>query len=223
LGITIAIGNFKGGVGSTVLTASLAVVLQRQGAEVAMVERDLVATLSGWSCRREARGLGTIPVTNVAHRAGVEQSDAAYLLVDCRSTEGLLESMLDAADIWLAPAKPGSIELENALQLFGRWQETLTKASRRRIFALAFVRVELQEREQESSARSVLASSHPELLILNQTLRYDPVWDETYAGHGITELDPRRARVASQEFAAMTSELICRSAPALLANRTGGQ
>jgi cellulose biosynthesis protein BcsQ len=215
VGITIAVGNLKNGVGSTVLTSSLAVLLQSHGAGVAMIEREWLATLTDWSRRREAQGLGLIPVANVAHGADAEPSVAAYLLVDCRATEGLLESMLVTADIWLVPAKPGSIEVEKALQLFARWQDSRVKRLRRGIFALVFARVEPQAREQEWAARAVLASSHPELLILNRTLRYDPVWDETYAGHGITELEPRRAGIAIQEFTAMASELICRSAPVL--------
>ncbi len=212
----IAIGSLKGGVGATTLTVNLAVVLQRAGHCVALIESDCARPVSQWVQRRQAAGLGTIEHRQATADERFEDSGHPYTLIDVGTCVGSAQILLKSADIWLAPTPPTSLEIAATLKLFQQWQEVRSTRSKPGLFAAALNRVGFDERDLESSARRKLSVGGPNLLVLNQSLSRFPAWDDTYSGRGVHELAAPTAARAGAELHAMSIELLSAALKELL-------
>ncbi len=204
----IAIGSMKGGVGATTLSVNLAVVLQRAGSGVALVDCELAQPIGRWMERRQASGLGTINHRQATAEDSFNDARHPYTIIDVGTCARSTQALLGRADIWLAPTPPTPLEVDATLNLFRRWQEARNIARRPRLFAAVLTRVAPDERDLDRSARRKLFRSPSDLVVLNQSLNRYPAWDTTYSGYGLHELPAPEATRAGAELHSMSVELL---------------
>lgn len=204
----IAIGSMKGGVGATTLSVNLAVMLQRAGHGVALVDCELAAPIVGWMERRKAAGLGTIDHRQASENDSFEDAGHPFTIVDVGTSARSTQALLGRADIWVAPTPPTPLEVEATLKLFRRWQDARSIARRPGLFAAVLTRVGQDERDLERSARRKLFRGHQDLVVLNQSLNRHPAWDTTYNGYGLHELPGPEATRAGSELHSMSVGLL---------------
>lgn len=204
----IAIGSMKGGVGATTLSVNLAVVLQRAGHGVALVDCELAQPICRWVGRRQVSGLGTINHRQATVDDSFNDAGFPYTIIDVGTCRRSTQALLARADIWLAPTPPTPLEVDATMNLFGRWQEARTIARRPGLFAAVLTRVGSDERDLERSARRKLFRSHLDLVVLNQSLNRHPAWDTTYNGYGLHELPAPEATRAGAELHSMSVEML---------------
>ena len=206
--ITIAIGNLKGGVGTTTLAVSLAAFLQDAGLDLVLVDRGAGASASRWIRRRQDSGRGTI-ATQTSSPAGTLGNDrASYTVVDAGATRESVLPLLTSVDIWLAPTPPTFLEFTATLMLFNLWREARQGQRKAGLFATVITRVAPNDCDLERSARKKLSCAGNEMLVLNQALTRHAAWDATYDGHAVHELSSNTSKKALGQFRAVVVELL---------------
>ena len=212
----IAIGSMKGGVGATTLSVNLAVLLQRSGHCVALIDCHVDEPVSRWVHRRQVAGLGTVEHWQATADDPFDDSRHSYAIIDVGTCPSSTQTLLESADIWLAPTPPTPLEVDATLTLFHRWQEVRNTVSKPGLFAAVLTRIGPDERDLDWTARRKLSLAGPNLQVLNQSLNRHPAFDATYNGCGLHELPQPLAAKANAEFQAMSVQLFSAALATLL-------
>lgn len=203
---TIAIGNLKGGVGTTTLAVNLAALLQHGGHDVTLVDCSGGVEVYLWLQRRQREGLGAIRYQPSPPDASSYGDRSSYTIIDAGSNRKAVLPLLPHVDIWLAPTPPAFPDFMSTVTLFDFWQEARHAQSRSGMFASAIVRVDPNERALEWEARRKLAYARQDMLVLKQSLTRHAAWDATYSGHALHELPTHVAGSRAGEFTAMVGQ-----------------
>lgn len=216
---TIAVGNLKGGVGTTTLAVNLAALLQHGGHDVTMVDCSGGPDVHRWVQRRQHEGLGDIKYRTWSSNVSSDRGESSYIIVDAGSDRKAVLPLLAHMDLWLAPTPPLFPDFMSTVNLFDLWREARDVQGRPGLFAGVITRVSSNERDLEWTARRKLAFARQHMLVLSQSLARHAAWDATYGGHAMHELPTNVAGVAASEFSAMVVQLFGHGLLALTAPR----
>lgn len=203
---TIAVGNLKGGVGTTTLALNLAALLQHGGHDVTMVDCAGGLDVYRWVQRRQHEGLGTIKYREWWPDASLYYEESSYTIVDAGSDRRAVLPLLAQVDLWLAPTPPVSVDFMSTVTLLDLLRDARNARGRSALFAAVIARVDPNERDLEWTARRKLAFARPDMLVLNQSLTRHAAWDATYGGHAVHELPTPVAGIAASQFSAMVGQ-----------------
>lgn len=205
---TIAVGNLKGGVGTTTLAVNLAALLQRAGHDVSLVDCGGAGDIYRWVERRHRHGLGNIRCRTWSQAGATNGDDSSYTIIDAGSDRRTVLPLLANVDFWLAPTPPDFPDYMSTLNLFNSWREARAEQDRPGLFAGAITQVRSDERELEWTARRKLSFARQDMIVLNQSLTRHAAWDATYGGYAMHELPANVAGKATGEFGAMVGQLL---------------
>ncbi len=203
----IAIAQRKGGAGKTTLAAHLGVALAAMGNEVALIDTDPQASLSGWHRRRKARlgggetGLAFAATTGWRAPGEIQRRACDYdiLLVDSpASADSEVRRVIKSAGLVLIPVQPSPVDVWATLP-------TLEMAQRERVPALLAL-------NRVPARASLTASMREELAHYNAGLAASSIGNRVALaaafaeGWGITEC--AQGSLAAEEIAALATELL---------------
>lgn len=204
----ISVAQQKGGAGKTTLVVQLATGLRALGHEVAIVDIDPQASLTGWMRLRESRG-PTVPELRFSMvggwRLGVEldrlRREADLVLVDTPPhTETDAKVAVRAADLVLVPCQPSPPDI---------WASRATfdlAAKERRDAALILNRVPPRGRSVEEAQAALARAGWP---VLAAQLGNRQSFVASFGrGQGVVESEPRGA--AAEEVRALVAEVLGR-------------
>lgn len=129
--MVIVLGSRKGGVGKSTLACNLAVMFQKRGAKVALIDGDPLGSSSDWAnTRDELEGIEPIPLIVVkpgkAMMKTIKDMSATYeyLIVDLAGVSHEENNLvIGLADLVICPLKPATLELNS----LGLLDELLSK------------------------------------------------------------------------------------------------
>lgn len=244
--ITIGIGNFKGGVGSSTLCYQLAALIQRAGLGVAIAETSTCGADLHW-CRgrsiREERILNCtmqsvgylfvddcVELRQAHHWVGYD-----YVLLDYSNARQDIESALRAVQHWVCPLGP--IEFGPTLRAYELWCELHRRGT---IAANTFSAVvnfapgaeDIEDEPDWADPRfngdhalEVFAREAPLLKVLQRRVRNNPALLETGDGRDVFSNSQPEAAEAVDDIEAVWAELLAHwkkeEAPRLPPSPTG--
>jgi len=209
----IAIGNRKGGVGTSTLACNVSAAFAVTGHSVLLVDTDASRTSTAWCMRRHALALEPSLAVVTARRsttAALDNDDPYDIrLVDVWRHHDAMEAIAGRVDFWLAPCIASRPDLDATLQLY----ETFRRDGWRHPTEPAPFGVVLTQTPSawgprwEAYARSYLSEHSPELHVFRQSLHSRRAWQETFSGRALFELPNRVAGKALAEFNSFLKEL----------------
>ena len=221
----IAVGNLKGGVGTSTLAIEIAAAHRRAGRSVVLVDTTLSLTTERWCKRREALGLEPrSPV--VAERTLIESTldCLAYYdtaVVDVASHQAELEVIQTFADVWIAPCMASRMDLDATLQLYANLRQTDSRCSEgHAIFGVVLTQTPATGSLRQERARKYLRERAPGMLIFKQDLPTRRAWREGDDGRSLFDLLRHHAGKALDEFTAILAEIDAATRDVIVARRS---
>jgi chromosome partitioning protein len=203
--VVVTVAQQKGGAGKTTLLVQLATAWRAAGRQVAIVDIDPQASLTGWARVREHQGpgLAELRLSMVGGwRLGVEldrlRREADIVLVDTPPhAETEAKGAIRAADLILVPVQPSPVDLWASRATI----ELASKEGRRCLLMLN--RVPARGRVVEEATASIAREGWPALRAqLGNRQSYVSSFGR---GRGVVESEPRSA--AAAEVEALASEV----------------
>lgn len=208
--ITIGIGNWKGGVGSTTLAWNLAALIQSSGRSVAIADTIPLGLGLQWCVRRserEGRTLNT-SLASIGYFHVDDYSDLRlagdrygydYLLLDCCNARPDLAQALRYVQHWLSPLRP--TEFRQTLMLYQEWigQQRRGSVVARSFSAVVNLTPSAESIEDDPEwkkpmyhgeyAAEFLATEAPEMAMLKRQIQYNEALantfdEDVFAQHG---------------------------------------
>lgn len=208
-GIVLAIGNLKGGVGSTTLATNIAAHLQNSGFRVQLLEFCRRRTVDRWC--QDRMQLGLPPLRN-GFRGGSESTgplDVSVLDIDrCSEHFGRLFS---SADYWLAPSSVSAADLALTCELHRLWHGASAFHKSSASFRVVLTQVTRQQVGGPSRARRYLRANCG-AIALRQTIGMSEAWAQSAYGSCVSEMPSLAARRAQIELRALVDQLFNASA-----------
>lgn len=208
----IAVGNMKGGVGSSTLATQLAVAFQREGASVVLIDTDQSQTASTWCARRQVRGLEPVPVEVASRGIGIALDRLCgydVRLVDVARYLDEIQALAARVDFWFAPTRVSTDDLDATIRTCDAVRSARPRCLPVPIrFAALLNQTSTAPRSRaEAHACAYLTGCMPEMNVLRQALRARCVWQEVFVGDSLLELPVRTAGEALVEFTGVFEEI----------------
>jgi chromosome partitioning protein len=128
----LAIGNMKGGVGTSTLACSISAAFAKDGRSVVLIDTDRSQNTTMWCSKRRALALDPpVSITTARHSiAAALGNGVAYdiQLIDVWRHHDDIETIARSVDFWLAPSTVSTADLEATLRLY----EALHSSTRQR-------------------------------------------------------------------------------------------
>jgi chromosome partitioning protein len=166
----LVVGNIKGGVGKSTLTANIAVALTRGGADVLVIDGDEQASIATFSAIRAELALdtafATVQLQGAAIRQQVRQLAGKYdeIVIDVGGRDtGSLRAALTMADVVLIPFQPRSVDLWAASQIAALVREAREVNETLRAYSLLNI-ADAQGKDNDDAARALSVLDEVELL-----------------------------------------------------------
>jgi hypothetical protein len=209
----IAIGNRKGGVGTSILACNTSAAFAAVGNSVLLVDTDRSRTTTGWYARRHALALEPSLAIVTAPRSTVAALDDPgpfdIRLVDVWRYHEDMAALAGNVNFWLAPCMASRPDLDVTLRLYEMLTSEVWRFSTDRVpFSVVLTQTPNAPGSQwEAYARSYLKEQAPNLHVFEQSLHSRRAWHETHSGHALFELPNRVAGKALAEFTSFLKEL----------------
>ena len=171
-GMILTIGNIKGGVGKSTLTANIAAALAQRAADVLVIDGDEQASSATFAAIRaevELLTIGkftTIQLHGAAIRQQVRQLSGKYheIVIDVGGRDtGSLRAALTVADVLLIPFQPRSVDLWAADQIAALVREAREVNENLKAYALLNI-ADAQGKDNDDAAGALSALNGVELL-----------------------------------------------------------
>ena len=210
----LAIGNEKGGFGSSTLAVNVAAAFAAAGNTVQLIDTDRNSrSTSTWRARRRALALQPSPsVLTAPGNTKAALDDSAHhdvRIVDTWRYHEDIEGLAGCVDFWIAPTMVSRVDLDATLRTFELLRDRLgTHASNRiRFGALLTQTPTASGSREEGDARAYLTRRAPEMQVFRQALRSRVAWKETGVGRAVFELEHPGDGRALAEFTSFLAEL----------------
>ena len=213
----ICLGHEKGGTGKSSLATSFAAKIASMGNSVMVLDTDSTATSVGWYAIREHNK--TEPVIPVVQQlveparstvSFASKYDAVVVDIGARDYEKLGD-MARICDLWVAPITVGQGDLTSTIRFYEALTQYQHLHKKKRIPLVAAInRVTSAWNSSEvADATEFLREQCPGLIVLTTTLKERRAWrDAGRQGLGISEMPPRDAQKAIEEFDALFVEAL---------------
>ena len=211
----ITIGSHKGGTGKTTLAVNLAVIYQRAGRRVIVIEADpSVSTSSMWAARREAHD-DLAPVTVLRKTGGLnvtlEGLEQAYdlVLVDTAGKDSAeLRTAALVSDVLVIPTNADNPDLDSTSEFLARMDEARIINPALKMLVV-ITRAPTHAKSKHRDVAIAALEDNPEEFALADAVIFNRriYPDALKEGRGVVE---QRARTeqASEEMQALASEIL---------------
>jgi chromosome partitioning protein len=201
----LAIGNIKGGVGKSTLTANIAVALAQGGADVLVIDGDEQASAATFAAIRaelelpESARFTTVQLQGAAIRQQVRQLSSKYdeIVIDVGGRDtGSLRAALTVADVLLIPFQPRSVDLWAADQIAALVREAREVNETLRAYSLLNI-ADAQGKDNDDAAAALAAVDGVELLpwVVGRRKAFPNAFS---AGLTVLEQSPRDFKACSE-------------------------
>jgi virC1 protein len=211
----ITIGSHKGGTGKSTLAVNLAVIYQRAGRRVIVIEADpSVSTSSMWAARREAHD-DLAPVTVLRKTGGLnvtlEGLEQAYdlVLVDTAGKDSAeLRTAALVSDVLVIPTNADNPDLDSTSEFLARMDEARIINPALKMLVV-ITRAPTHAKSKHRDVAIAALEDNPEEFALADAVIFNRriYPDALKEGRGVVE---QRARTeqASEEMQALASEIL---------------
>lgn len=211
----ITIGSHKGGTGKSTLAVNLAVIYQRAGRRVIVIEADpSVSTSSMWAARREAHD-DLAPVTVLRKTGGLnvtlEGLEQAYdlVLVDTAGKDSAeLRTAALVSDVLVIPTNADNPDLDSTSEFLARMDEARIINPALKMLVV-ITRAPTHAKSKHRDVAIAALEDNPEEFALADAVIFNRriYPDALKEGRGVVE---QRARTeqASEEMQALASEIM---------------
>lgn len=211
----ITIGSHKGGTGKSTLAVNLAVIYQRAGRRVIVIEADpSVSTSSMWAARREAHD-DLAPVTVLRKTGGLnvtlEGLEQAYdlVLVDTAGKDSAeLRTAALVSDVLVIPTNADNPDLDSTSEFLARMDEARIINPALKMLVV-ITRAPTHAKSKHRDVAIAALEDNPEEFALADAVIFNRriYPDALKEGRGVVE---QRARTeqASKEMQALASEIL---------------
>lgn len=200
----LLIAHTKGGVGKSTLTINLAVELQRQGADVILVEADpTVHTVSNWAHDREENGHPPIQAVQKTGNLRSSLLDLAtrydYVIVDVPGKDSKeMRTAMTAADVLLMPVVPYQAELDTTESVVATLTEAKDFNPEVKAFAVLNMAPTNTGANDVKDAREYLAD-YPEVTVARTVVHQRKAFRNALSqGLGVVEMRDSKAKAEIQ-------------------------
>lgn len=211
----ITIGSHKGGTGKSTLAVNLAVIYQRAGRRVIVIEADpSVSTSSMWAARREAHDdLAPVTVLRKTGRLNVtlEGLEQAYdlVLVDTAGKDSAeLRTAALVSDVLVIPTNADNPDLDSTSEFLARMDEARIINPALKMLVV-ITRAPTHAKSKHRDVAIAALEDNPEEFALADAVIFNRriYPDALKEGRGVVE---QRARTeqASEEMQALASEIL---------------
>jgi chromosome partitioning protein len=201
----LAIGNIKGGVGKSTLTANIAAALAQGGADVLMIDGDEQASAATFAAIRadlelpESARFTTVPLQGAAIRQEVRRLAGKYdeIVIDVGGRDtGSLRAALTVANVLLIPFQPRSVDLWVAHQIAALVREAREVNESLKAYSLLNI-ADAQGKDNDDAAGALSAVDGVELLpgVVGRRKAFPNAFS---AGLSVLEQSPRDYKACSE-------------------------
>jgi chromosome partitioning protein len=199
----LAVGNIKGGVGKSTLTANIAVALAQGGADVLVIDGDEQASAATFAAIRSELELDarftTVQLQGAAIRQQVRQLSSKYdeIVIDVGGRDtGSLRAALTVADALLIPFQPRSVDLWAADQIAALVREAREVNENLKAYSLLNI-ADAQGKDNDDAAGALSAVDGVELLpwVVGRRKAFPNAFS---AGLSVFEQSPRDHKACSE-------------------------
>lgn len=213
--MVIVLGSRKGGVGKSTLACNLAVMFQKIGAKVALIDGDPLGSSSDWAnTREELEGIEPIPLIVVkpgkAMMKNIRDMSATYehLIVDLAGVSHDENNLvLGMADMVISPFKASNLDLNS----LGSLDELLSKFQViRPDLQVKYVLTDMPHNIPKDLTASREYFAALGLAPLNAVTYHRKSWRESMA-YGLGVVESGDAKAASEMEALFSELFLCHS------------